>query len=278
MIKEEKAIHLSHSESKQVWLAMDTSTASMTVALMKGNERLDQLDSVAERNHSIYLLPMVKKLLEQNSMKPRDLSGIAVGVGPGSYTGVRIAVTAAKTMAWALGCPVIGVSSLEALALGANFKGEGLSTAIRWYVPLMNGRRGQAYTALFASDHGEWSRLESDAILLMDSWLERLKASILNSESNEAPQELWFVGEVEPFDAWIDSFKESCKGRILVNAIKYELSSDAVGQLALQKLATGGQPDEVHDLLPNYAQLAEAEAKLLEKNKGGRDYGTRPTS
>ncbi|WP_010276961.1 tRNA (adenosine(37)-N6)-threonylcarbamoyltransferase complex dimerization subunit type 1 TsaB [Paenibacillus senegalensis] len=308
MIKEEKTFRPNHAAvDGQIWLAMDTATSSMTVALMRGEEQLALSSSRAERNHSIYLLPMVKQLLEQNGMKPRDLSGIAVGVGPGSYTGVRIAVTAAKTMAWALGCSVIGVSSLEAMALGGSLRvhpeskraEEGRDghrktaihgkTAVNWYVPLMDGRRGQAYTALFASARGEWSRLEEDAILLMASWLEKLKDRILSGETgaaadrgidNEVPQEIWFVGEVESFQAQIEAFARACEGlnQIQVHTLSHDLSSGEIGRLAIQRLASGGKPDEVHGLLPNYTQLAEAEAKLLAKNKGGQDHGTRPAN
>ncbi|NOU94591.1 tRNA (adenosine(37)-N6)-threonylcarbamoyltransferase complex dimerization subunit type 1 TsaB [Paenibacillus sp. LMG 31456] len=99
-------------------LAIDTSTSSMSVALTRGGELLGELSSKAERNHSIHLIPLIQQLLSSAGIHPRELDAIAVGVGPGSYTGVRIGVTVAKTFAWTHGMDLLGVSSLEALALG----------------------------------------------------------------------------------------------------------------------------------------------------------------
>lgn len=289
-------------ESRQdIWLSMDTSTSSMTVALMEGQRQLGELNSRAERNHSIYLLPMVKELLASNGLKPAQLGGIAVGLGPGSYTGVRIAVTAAKTMAWAIGCPILGVSSLEAMALGAvekdgpeppgrsvagtkqlietepasSDKGrpgreeEMASSVIRWIIPLMDARRGQAYTALFASGNQGWIRLEKDAIRLMDDWLQEIKDRMASEASQ--PEEIWFVGEVEAFDLWTSAFAEGWEGGF--RTLAHDISSIAIGKLAARR-KQAGESDDLHSMLPNYTQLAEAEAKLqAKKDKGGEGDG-----
>ena len=76
------------------------------------------LNERAERNHSVHVVPVMEQLLAASNTQPGQLDGIAVGVGPGSYTGIRIAVTAAKTLAWAWDIPVAGVSSLQAIAWG----------------------------------------------------------------------------------------------------------------------------------------------------------------
>ncbi|WJH35180.1 tRNA (adenosine(37)-N6)-threonylcarbamoyltransferase complex dimerization subunit type 1 TsaB [Paenibacillus sp. CC-CFT747] len=149
------------------WLAMDTSTACMTIALMEGGRLIEERTEQAERNHSLYLNPMIDALLETHGMRPADLAGFAAGLGPGSYTGVRIGVTVAKTMAWALGRPVIGVSSLEALAYGTPVEGQTAGSDAEpegertdeaggklWIVPLMDARRAQAYTGLFELAYG----------------------------------------------------------------------------------------------------------------------------
>ena len=99
-------------------LALDTATSSMTIAVLEDGQLIQQSSSNVERNHSLHLMPHIQKLLADLDMKAKDLKAVAVGRGPGSYTGVRIGVTAAKTFAWALGLDLIGVSSLEAMALG----------------------------------------------------------------------------------------------------------------------------------------------------------------
>ena len=88
-------------------LGIDTSTAAMTAALLTAEGTLASIRSDAERNHSIKLVPAVDELLNAHGWTEATLDGIAVGIGPGSYTGVRIAVTAAKTMAWAWDKPII---------------------------------------------------------------------------------------------------------------------------------------------------------------------------
>lgn len=140
-------------------LALDTSTASMTVALLDGTRLTAERQEVAERNHSIQLFPLVESALQACGLGPEQIDAYGVGIGPGSYTGVRIAVTAAKTMAWAQAKPVVGVSSLAALALGAVHAADDGEPAVIplaagetvWIVPLVNARRGQAFTALFAA-------------------------------------------------------------------------------------------------------------------------------
>lgn len=138
-------------------LAIDTATSSMTVALVEGGRLVKEINSHAERNHSIYLVPSIERALQAAGWSYGDLSAIAVGRGPGSYTGVRIGVTVAKMAAWAKRLPVIGVSTLEAMAAGAladtlaGQEGQALGAPV-WLVPLINGRRGRAYTALYGWD------------------------------------------------------------------------------------------------------------------------------
>ncbi|MNW51821.1 tRNA threonylcarbamoyladenosine biosynthesis protein TsaB [compost metagenome] len=99
-------------------LAFDTSTSSLAVAVMENGRLLAERNIHAERNHSAYLVTAIDEALSSAGIRKNELDAIAVGVGPGSYTGIRIAVTTAKTLAWALKLPVYSVSSLEALGLG----------------------------------------------------------------------------------------------------------------------------------------------------------------
>ncbi len=291
-------------------MAIDTSTSSLTVAITENGHILGERHSQAERNHSIYLIPMIQELLQSLSLAPSDLDGIAVGVGPGSYTGVRIGVTVAKTMAWTLGLAVLGISSLEALALGSVMPAETAEiadavspeqkevytamTGETWIVPLMNARRGQAYTALFAASRSnglvedasladgnaryfpqealEWARLQGDGIRLMDAWLGQVNDQ-LQARMNEGrvlPSRVMFVGETEGFAEAITAFAEKWSGETL--AIASDMRASAVGRLAEERYRIGEQ-DDVHGLVPNYTQLAEAEVNLLAKQKGGATRG-----
>lgn len=108
---------------------MDTSTAVLCVAVMDGGKVLAERNILAQRGHAELLLPAIKDALAEAGWVQQELDGIIVGVGPGSYTGIRIAVTAGKSLAWTLGIPVAGVSSLEIMALGAWAQGAGLTAA-----------------------------------------------------------------------------------------------------------------------------------------------------
>ena len=94
-------------------------------------------------------------------MKPADLDKIVVAKGPGSYTGVRIGVTIAKTFAWTLNIPLVGISSLEALAAGVGRHFDGFIS------PLFDARRGQIYTGLYQFKNGQLESVIQDQILFL---------------------------------------------------------------------------------------------------------------
>lgn len=110
-------------------------------------------------------MPAIDQLMEETGTKPEELDRIAVAHGPGSYTGVRIGLTTAKTMAWALGIPVVGISSLEAVARqGAFFNG--------YVCPFFDARRGLVYTGLYDSS---MTVVMEETNILMEDWLNQLK-------------------------------------------------------------------------------------------------------
>ncbi|SMF01408.1 tRNA (adenosine(37)-N6)-threonylcarbamoyltransferase complex dimerization subunit type 1 TsaB [Paenibacillus barengoltzii] len=276
-------------QPSQRLLTLDTATSSLAVAVMEGGRVLAERTIHAERNHSAYLVTAIGDCLKAAGLAKQDLDGIAVGVGPGSYTGIRIAVTTAKTLAWSLRLPVYGVSSLAALALGGWASASGQDAAAlgelaarrsapaggrrpaeegrraaaggHWIAPLIDARRGQAYSALFAAPApgGLPERLEPDAIRLMDGWADELKRQLEQLPAEERPARLWFVGETEKHEAaiapLIAAFGE------LVQLVPYELGGAWVGIAGTARTALPA--DDVHALEPNYTQLAEAEAKRL---------------
>ncbi len=245
-------------------LALDSSTASMSVAIVRDGQVLDSYTTFTERNHSVRVVSEIKEILSRNGIRGEDLDGIAIGQGPGSYTGVRIGVTAAKTLAWAWRKPLIGVSSLEALAYSAWLKaGMGVGNQPEsWIVPLMDARRGQVYTARYvAGKDSEWHRASEDGIRLIADWTVRLKE---HAENGAEPVEVWLAGDVTTHEAVIAEARASFAG---FRAVSCDLDAGALGLLAERKYRSG-QRDEVHSFVPNYTQLAEAEAKLLSASRG----------
>jgi tRNA threonylcarbamoyladenosine biosynthesis protein TsaB len=269
-------------------LALDTSTSMMSIAVLEAGKLLRETHIHAERNHSLFLMPMIQELVKNMGMKLADISGIAVGVGPGSYTGVRIGVTAAKTLAWTLKLPLIGVSSLEAMALGAVISGDskkdeavvlddikGLDQAqTQWIVPLMDARRAQVYTGLYVNHGDDWHCLKKDGIRLFQRWLEQLAHRELEMQETgrenpageilSAVSRVTFVGELtsflEPLQQY--SLSSSCD----VHTKEIEIAAYHIGLLGSLRLAMGERAN-VHQIIPNYTQLTEAETNLLAKSQ-----------
>ncbi len=101
---------------------MDTATPAVTVALHDGDQPLAQIVTVDTHRHAEVLAPAIAKVIDDAGVSRRDLTGVAVGVGPGPYTGLRVGLVTAKVLAAALGIPVYGVCSLDVIA--ADVEGE----------------------------------------------------------------------------------------------------------------------------------------------------------
>lgn len=261
-------------------MALDTSTAVLGVAVTDGSGLLHEINASGERNHSVHLLPIIEQALQAAAVTADKIGGIAVGIGPGSYTGTRIAVTAAKTLAWAWNVPVTGVSSLHALAWGgyhaaaaqredavqAGQESAPGTAGPDWIIPLIDARRGQVYTALFAADGDKPPRrLAADAIRLMADWVQELAERLTEAaQEGRMPGSLWFVGETG-----LHGTAESLApltGAGNVRTLPYELEGRWTGFLA--EAGVYEASGELHALIPNYTQLSEAEANLRRSSEG----------
>ncbi len=269
----------------ELWmLSVDTSTTSMTTALSRGGEWTGELTSYAERNHSLYLVPTLQKLMAEAGIRPKELSAFAVGVGPGSYTGVRIGVTVAKTFAWTHNLALIGVSTLEAMALGGAYMtatgeqadtgetivGQGGRLAAMdvvlqqangqqektWVVPMIEARRGQAFAAVYEASPAGWRCVVPDGIRLMAAWMDDLRGQA----KADKPVRIIFTGEVGLHRETIQAMANLWSGS--VHTTEHGLRARFVAELGRMRWKRGDL-EHVHALVPNYTQLAEAEAKLL---------------
>ncbi|MEC1625229.1 tRNA (adenosine(37)-N6)-threonylcarbamoyltransferase complex dimerization subunit type 1 TsaB [Bacillus mojavensis] len=226
-------------------LAIDTSNYTLGIALLRDNTVVAEYITYLKKNHSVRAMPAVHSLLNDCDITPQDLSKIVVAKGPGSYTGVRIGVTIAKTLAWSLNIPISAVSSLEALAAnGRHF--DGLIS------PIFDARRGQVYTGLYEYKNGLLEQAVPDQNVMLTEWLEILK---------EKDRPVLFLGH----DTSIH------KETILdVLGTKGIIGPAAQHNPRPSELAYAGADREavdIHGLVPDYLRLAEAEAKWIESQK-----------
>jgi tRNA threonylcarbamoyladenosine biosynthesis protein TsaB len=221
------------------------------------------------------LMPMIDSLLESLYLRPEDLKGIIVGHGPGSYTGVRVGVTAGKMMAWSLQIPIAGISTLDALAYH-------YQESRMLVCPMLDARRQQAYSAVYGVhavqavelDNDQISRfrkLQPDALRKLDQLFPLLEQQLSDRKQHGLPDSVLFLGDGAA------TYRQQIEERFQAQA---HFSEDASRQLvrAAFLLNPGiarieaGESDPVESFAPEYLQLVEAEAKLLQSqqaNKGG---------
>jgi len=138
-------------------LAIETATESCSAAVLAG-ERLVGRSELAPRRHAELLLPMCEQVLAEAGLRRHDLDAIAVGCGPGAFTGVRLAISAAQGIALALDIPVVPVSSLAALAMQAPANGAPILAVI-------DARMGEVYAGQFRrNDAGLVERIAAETV------------------------------------------------------------------------------------------------------------------
>ncbi|MFK9094383.1 tRNA (adenosine(37)-N6)-threonylcarbamoyltransferase complex dimerization subunit type 1 TsaB [Bacillus salipaludis] len=224
-------------------LAIDTSNNPLGVALFDNNQVIGEYMTNLKKNHSVRIMPAVQTLMKDCERVPADLTKIVVAKGPGSYTGVRIGVTIAKTLAWTLNIPLVGISSLEILAAGAGRYFNG------YVSPIVDARRGQVYTALYHYQNGALATVERDQLVMLADWATKL---------TEMNKPILFVGNDLPLHS--AKIKEVL-GSQAIFASETE-HNPRPAELAM--LGRDKPGEDVHSFVPNYIRLAEAEAKWLE--------------
>jgi len=142
-------------------LAIDTSNQTASIALHHQDGLRQECTWWSEQNHTTELMPAVVSLLAKQGVAVGQLQGVAVALGPGSFNGLRVGVSAAKGLAFALSIPLVGVGTLEILAY-PHILARGL---IR---PVLPAGRDQVSTALFRAFRGKWTRVEQDHLSTLE--------------------------------------------------------------------------------------------------------------
>ncbi len=202
------------------------------------------------KTHSGHLLPMIKAVIGEAGIAPGDIGGIAVSSGPGSFTGLRIGMSTAKTLAQVWRVPVVGVSTLDALV-------HPLAGLANLVCPLLNARKNEVYTSVYDVAGGELNNLTGfkalkpgDLAALLGQWPDRA---------------VTFLGD------GVDEYRESMSLLLGKRAFFAPVAAGhprgaSVADLGRIKLERGEGVDPLA-LLPNYVRLSEAEVKWQQKQQ-----------
>lgn len=231
-----------------IWLGIDTSNAPLSVALVEDGRILCEQTSTFSKTHSIQAMPAIERLLSDVNLRPTDLEAIAVSEGPGSYTGVRIGVTLAKTLAWTLKIPLVGVSSLAVLAANAvPFEGV--------ICPLFDARRGNVFSGVYKSKGDKLHPIREDHHGSLEQLMSDL--SFIN-------QPVLFIGHD------VDIHKTAISAALGEQAVFAPFPQQLPRASQLISLAEQRIPaSDVHGFVPNYRRMTEAETNWLNAQKTG---------
>ena len=232
-------------------LALESSAQAASAAVCEDEFLIGQFYQNTGLTHSRTLLPMADRLLEASGLTLGDIDVIAVAAGPGSFTGLRIGVAAAKGLGWALEKPCAKVSTLAAMAWNAvGVKGE--------LCPVMDARRSQVYNARFTSDGETVVRLREDRAIGLDALAEDLA---------DASGELLLVGDGAEL-CYRTLEPRGFPLRLAPPHMRYQ-SAWGVARAGLE-LARSGNLTTAADLAPDYHRSSQAERERLEKENGGK--------
>ena len=221
-------------------LAFETSAKAASVAITDNGKLLGESYQNTGLTHSQTLMVMAEDLLKACNLSVKDVEAVAVAAGPGSFTGVRIGVAAAKGFAWGAELPCYGVSTLEAMAFN-------LGVWEGYVVPAMDARRSQVYTAIFHAEKGVLTRVEEDMAVSLAELGEKIK---------NFAQPVFLVGDGALL--CYNTLLEEVPGLVLPP--EHRMHQRAAGvALAAQRQADAGDPGNGGALTPNYLRLSQAE-------------------
>lgn len=233
-------------------LGIDTSTMAANVAVLEDDKLICEYTINTKKTHSQKLMPMIENMLQLSDIGIKDIDAIAICVGPGSFTGLRIGMATAKAMAHVNNIPLIGVNSLE--ILGAN-----MDLCNKKICSILDAQRNQVYTCKYMVEENKSKALEEIRIMPIDDLLEEL------SSTNE---EWIIVGEaVYKYKEKIDTISNITIPSPSNNITK----ASSLCVVAKDKFEQNIEVHNCYDINPMYIRKSQAEEQYEEKQKRLRD-------
>jgi len=234
-------------------LSIDCTATPASCAIIDGKKLVAEFFVNIKLTHSQTLMPMIKQMLESSNSSIADIDGFAIASGPGSFTGVRIGISAVKGLAFADNKPCVGVSSLEAMAFNLKFT-DCLICSV------MDARRDQLYNANFVAKSGRLLRLCDDRALSIEDLI--LDIAKITESDEYKNMTVFVVGDGT--DIFIEKLKLSVPmAAAAPNQLRYQRAS-SVAYMAVD-LFRSNQTVLPEQLLPVYLRLPQAERELKSK-------------
>ncbi|HET6781703.1 MAG TPA: tRNA (adenosine(37)-N6)-threonylcarbamoyltransferase complex dimerization subunit type 1 TsaB, partial [bacterium] len=147
-------------------LAIETATLLGGIAILESERLVRFIEEEVPRRHLEWLAPAIRRLLNEADLSPSDVEAVAVSVGPGGFTSLRIGIATAVAWGRGRGVPVVGVSTLAALAAGVEPNG--------YICPMLDARRGEVAAAVFLTNGAEFKQVLGEIVAPLDQILEQL--------------------------------------------------------------------------------------------------------
>jgi tRNA threonylcarbamoyladenosine biosynthesis protein TsaB len=220
-----------------ILLSVDTSTTSCSVALFNGDRLLAEAVYAEGKTHSRHLMSMIRRILESCRCVPMDIGGIAVTRGPGTFTGLRIGISTVKGLAAATGAPVVGISSLAALAYPFLL----LDCPV---VALIDARRGEVYHAQYRGVTGTAESATRPSVCAPEA------------AAAQMPENALLVGSGAVL--YREVFETRCSHIRFADTTQHVIRAASVGMLALGRF-NQHDVDTIGALIPEYVRQSDAQ-------------------
>lgn len=220
-----------HPCQQEASLAIDTSTDTASIALLKDNLVLAELTWHCYRNHSVELMPCLSRLLEQTGLRLESIRSIIVATGPGSFNGLRVGLSSAKALAFSLGIPIVGISTLEAEAYQHAETGLPVCSIIP-------AGRGEIAAAIYQRKGSQWHQITPGHITTVEALCSKITAKTI------------FCGYLSPATA--EQLKAKLGGKAIIPPPASRLRrASFLAELGLKRLILGDS-DNSATLQPMY--------------------------
>lgn len=234
-------------------LSFDSATECASCAILDDNHLLGEITFNYKKQHSVLIMPMIDELLKNTGTTIDSIDGFVISKGPGSFTGLRIGMATFKGMCAGLNKPIIGISSLDALAYNLAY-----SSGI--ICPIIDALRSNVYTGIYTFRDNKLTTLEEPMIISMEDLIEKIRTYNMP---------VTFIGNgIYKYDEILKS------SDLLLNFAPTHLNvvkASALGELGLLQFKEGKSSDSV-TLKPMYLRKPQAEREYEEKyHKGIED-------